>query len=424
MVIQKPYRPWLEGLLPPEPILPTPTEREDLAQQLMITEPNAFVSEGALTLRELGWRGQTPLIPDGESAITALVMGPNGQLYGGTSGEKAHLFVYNPSAAAGGALARPLDLGILGEEERICRSLVALEDALYAGTMSDRLEGYRGGHLYRHRFSAETPRPVDPHGVPMFPFDPEAGLQVEDLGVPVDGEGIYALAGDGEGDFLYGLTYPGAQFFVYSLRDGSARVIGQVSQRNLSRTLIRAGNGHVYGSGDHGRLFRYMPEFDRIEFTDLRLPAVRGREYLNGLDSAIEAPDGTIYGGTIADGYLFRFDPHQERIVNLGKPIRQSRIRALAVTPDGRVYGFAGEQDNVGRLFVYMPAGGEMRELGIPRVGGVPKFWAGYEFESMATGPNGEIFMGESDRVSHLFIYYPPLPLSPPIEKGDYRKEA
>lgn len=409
MAIVKEYKPWMEGLLPPETPLPTPGEREHLAELLMITEPSAFVSEGALTLRELGWRGQTPLIPDGESLVTALVMGPNGRLYGGTSGEKAHLFVYDPSAAADGVLARPLDLGILGEGERACRSVAALGDALYAGTMSDHLEGYRGGHLYRHRFSAESRRHFDPHGLPTFPFDPEAGPQVEDLGIPVGGEGIYALAADAEGESLYGLTYPGARFFVHSLRDSSTRVVGQVSQRNLSRTLVRAGNGHVYGSGDHGRLFRYVPELDRIEFTELQLPAVKGREYLNGLDSAAVAPDGTLYGGTIADGYLFRFDPDGERIVSLGKPIRQSRIRALAVVPDGRVYGFAGEQDNVGRLFVYSPADGEMRELGIPRVGGVPKFWAGYEFESMAAGPNGEIFMGESDRISHLFIYYPPL---------------
>lgn len=407
MAIVKEYKPWLEGLRPAEAPLPTPSEREHLAERLMITEPSAFVSEGALTLRELGWRGQTPLIPDGESAITALAVCSNGRIYGATSGERSHLFLYDPHADTAGPLAHPLDLGVLGDEERACRSLVALEDAVYAGTMSDRLEGYDGGHLFKHRLAVEVPRPMDPHGVPIFPFEPEAGPQIEDLGIPVRGEGIYALAGGGGA--IYGLTYPGAYFFIYDPVKHTTVIKGQMGRRNLSRALVCSNSGHLYGSCDHGRIFRYEPETGRLVTLDLLLPAVKGREYLNGLDSAAIAPDGTIYGGTIADGYLFRFDPDRELITNLGKPIRQSRIRALTVGLDGRVYGFAGEPDNVGRLFVYSPRCGEMRELGIPRVGGIPTFWAGYEFEAMVTGPNGEIFLGESDRISHLFIYYPPI---------------
>jgi len=35
--------------------------------------------------------------------------------------------------------------------------------------------------------------------------------------------------------------------------------------------------------------------------------------------------------------------------------------------------------------------------------------WHGYEFDAACTGEWGEIYLGESDRVSHLFLYFPPV---------------
>jgi hypothetical protein len=33
--------------------------------------------------------------------------------------------------------------------------------------------------------------------------------------------------------------------------------------------------------------------------------------------------------------------------------------------------------------------------------------WRGYQFDSMATGTDGTVYIGESERRSHLFLYLP-----------------
>jgi hypothetical protein len=33
--------------------------------------------------------------------------------------------------------------------------------------------------------------------------------------------------------------------------------------------------------------------------------------------------------------------------------------------------------------------------------------WRGYQFDSMTTGLDGTIYIGESERHSHLFLYLP-----------------
>lgn len=39
-----------------------------------------------------------------------------------------------------------------------------------------------------------------------------------------------------------------------------------------------------------------------------------------------------------------------------------------------------------------------------------PKNWVCYDISILAVGPNGEIYSGESERVSYLLICYPPGP--------------
>jgi hypothetical protein len=58
-------------------------------------------------------------------------------------------------------------------------------------------------------------------------------------------------------------------------------------------------------------------------------------------------------------------------------------------------------------LFRYDPSSGDMRDLGILRAT-LPDEWIGHVFNAILTGPNGEIYLGESDRISRLFTYFPP----------------
>ena len=73
------------------------------------------------------------------------------------------------------------------------------------------------------------------------------------------------------------------------------------------------------------------------------------------------------------------------------------------------VYGIGGGVGGMGHLFRYDPESGDLRDLGIP-LATSQQYWHGYEFDAATTGPHGEIYLGESDRISHLFIYFPPIP--------------
>src|SRR6267154_4138617 len=53
------------------------------------------VQQTRIDARDLGYPPMD-VIPDGESGITSLTVGPNGYLYGATSGSRAHLFVLIP----------------------------------------------------------------------------------------------------------------------------------------------------------------------------------------------------------------------------------------------------------------------------------------------------------------------------------------
>jgi hypothetical protein len=85
-------------------------------------------------------------------------------------------------------------------------------------------------------------------------------------------------------------------------------------------------------------------------------------------------------------------------VVNLGKPIREQRIRALTVGPDGMLYGVGGEDDFVSKLFRYNPKTGDMRELGVIHERG----WTVYRIDTLIAAPDGALYLGESARISHL----------------------
>src|ERR1700744_1458270 len=56
---------------------------------------NVVVTQTRIDARDLGY-APVDVIPDGESGITSLAVAPNGDLYGTTSGTRAHLFMLSP----------------------------------------------------------------------------------------------------------------------------------------------------------------------------------------------------------------------------------------------------------------------------------------------------------------------------------------
>ena len=120
-------------------------------------------------------------------------------------------------------------------------------------------------------------------------------------------------------------------------------------------------------------------------------------------------PAGLIYGAS-SDGFLFSYEPGAGKLINLGKPRVSRRVRALTMS-NSRVYILAGERIEPVRLFSYDPKGAGFQDLGILAVDRSPYYsWRGHQFDSMATGPDGTVYVGESERRSHLFLYMPAAP--------------
>jgi len=322
-------------------------------------------------------------IPPGECAITSLAVAPDGAVFGATSGTRSHLFRYCWMPPHDDVY----DLGVIEGARAVRRALVVAADGTVLGGITQAADGKKEGGLFR-----------------------ASGGHIDLLPAPVPGECVACLALDKDRGIAYGLSSESGTFFSVEVRSGTVSVKGKVAEAgDFSHALVLDRGGNVYGTGPLGRLFRFNPEKDHIEELPLGLPTVAGRAFYNRMDSAALDPStGLIYGGGSADGVLFVLDPQELTIRSLGKVTAEPRCRAITVGLDGRVYGVAGEPDGMGHLFCYDPEVHELRDLGIPyAVSERP--WHGYEFEAACTGPNGEIYLGESDRISHLFIYFPPI---------------
>ncbi|MBD3387292.1 hypothetical protein GF407_20470 [candidate division KSB1 bacterium] len=81
----------------------------------------------------------------------------------------------------------------------------------------------------------------------------------------------------------------------------------------------------------------------------------------------------------------------------------------MAVGKDNNIYMISGEFERTCKLHYYDLSGQNgFTELGPLTVDRSPYYAKRpYEFDAMAVGPDGSIFMGDSDRRGKLFIYIP-----------------
>jgi hypothetical protein len=376
-------------------------------------------------LRDLGVPYVNSIPPD-ESAVTSLITGPDGNIYGGTTGPTCHIFSFSITSN------RVEPLGIIPGQQSIHHSMVVAGDGdIYFGTgldetkqypisdpvpghggivismwndIENRYKDYEGGHLYRY----------DPAQSSKIRFDVHEPAAVEDMGVPVAGDGVYTLTTSPDGMKIYGLTYPHGHFFIYEVKEKKYEDKGEIyknkvyggpnrSLRSIARSLISDSNGNIYGSTDDQRVFVYREETDQLEVLDIKIPHI----YISVIEVLTSANEDWIYGGT-SEGFLFKFNPEKIEIVNLGKPLDQMRIRALTVGLDGKIYGIAGERKDRCHFFYFDPESRGFTDLGIINVDRTPYYlWMGKQFDAMVTGLDGTIYIGESERKSHLFIFYP-----------------
>jgi hypothetical protein len=387
-------------------------------------------------LRDLGYPFVNE-IPENSSAITSLLTSHDGKIYGATTGEESYLFFFDP------VINKVRHLGKIPGQESVHHSIVEDKDGyIYLGTgknMFDEIsiskggigtEGlidkslwediknhfisYPGGHLYKYNPRSENQK------VKL----PEMSCELEDLGIPLEYNSIYALTINPAGNEIYGITYPDGHFFIYNIEMKKFTDMGPVDEkivfhgperywRSLSRALICDHSGNVFFSGTEGIMRYYNPVTHTLISTDIKIPGdyyyLQFFEDYAVIDYFTTNSDGLIYGGT-SDGYLFSFDPVGMKLKNLGKMRSSRRLRCLSVGSNGKVYIIAGERSSSRpcQFYSYDPRSGGFEDLGLLIVDRSPYYyWRGQQFDAMTTGKDGTLYIGESERRSHLFIYIP-----------------
>ena len=368
-----------------------------------------FTPKGSFAVEVSLENSAFPRLPIYRNAITSLeVVGAFA--VGGTSSSRPGL---SPYLFAVSLSTRKLefvrDLGELIPGQRAIQSGFGRgqQGVLFTGTMPDQAGG--SGHLLQVRVSKE-------------------GIEVVDLGTPIKGEGVFALAASREREELYGIAHPSGRFFVHELRASRTQVFNEtVPSRKqldflgnyaldpgdfLTRRLVVDREGRVFGSMPVNRLFRFDPRSGRIDMINDQLPEVWGRRPLGRVDAWAQGPDGMLYGGNAGDGQLFRLDPTTGHVTNLGKPIMMPRIKGLAFAADGTLYGVAGGEPGYTHLFRYNPADRGFVDLGNPRFTmtepGIEQgiAWRGFQIGSLAASEDGKwIVLGEEEALSQLMVF-------------------
>ena len=253
-------------------------------------------------------------------------------------------------------------------------------------------------------------------------------INIEDLGVPVRGEGVFSLVGNEKGTHLFGVTFPSGIFFKYNIARKQFQTFKDVApvrsdirkleqfalvpEQYLARALVEDNNGLIYGSAAINRIFVYNPKNDSFSFLEDNIPEVWGRRALGQVESWAKSPEGILFGGNAGDGQLFSIDPETKKVKNLGKPIMMPRLRALTFAKDGNLYGMAGGAPGYAHLFRYDPRGAGFVDLGNPEfkmvAPGIEQgiLWRGFQIGTMTASEDGKyIVMGEDEDLSQLLIF-------------------
>jgi hypothetical protein len=67
-----------------------------------------------------------------------------------------------------------------------------------------------------------------------------------------------------------------------------------------------------------------------------------------------------------------------------------------------------GDQDSMARLFSYDPLTGAYTILGFIDVNRRPYYaWQAYAIGALVCGSDGTVYIGENERISKLYLFYP-----------------
>lgn len=333
-------------------------------------------------------------IPYGESSIRAFARLGDGSVIAATDGEKSHLVLID------GKMSEDMrDLCALPRGERPSFNGLVQDKGgnIYLGTIGDLATIYGmkkapDGRIYRVELNAERTR-----------------ASLKEVVRPFEDDGIYTLAVDPAGERLHGVTFPGTRFFSMALADrkvkGHVVLVANPRPQNedstrynwmqipLGRQIAFGPDGTAY-AGANGTTLYGVPA-DGAAVSTNRLDALRGGQ----VDALVAGPDGRLVGGTDR-GYLFTFNPATGGVVNLGKPLRQARMRGLCVIGD-RVYGVGGEEYGRSQLFSHSSGEG-FRHYEIPGVSMFGGDMYSDHFDAILPSADGALWLGGSGRMNHV----------------------
>ncbi|CAL1518515.1 hypothetical protein [Chitinophaga sp. MM2321] len=352
-------------------------------------------------------------MPVYRNAVASLTVTGDHIIGGTAAGEKLDPYIFVASLSKR-EMVQMKDISTVIKGQRSIRSgfFKTGSNQLYAGTMAQQnSDGTNGsGHLIQVNVSAE------------------GNINVTDLGVPVTGEGVFALCGNDHTGMLYGITYPSGIFFSYDLKAGKTKTYNNTVPTKealetltnefhkkpedfLCSSLIVDAKGMVYGSQPINKVFCFNPADESFRVLS-DLPEVWGRHVLGRVESWTKSADGMLYGGNAGDGQLFSLDPATGKVKNLGKPIMMNRLRGLSFAADGKLYGIAGAAPGYAHLFSYDPAGVGYTDMGNPqfilKAPGIEQGieWRGFQLGTITTSEDGKyVVMGEDEALSQLLVF-------------------
>lgn len=267
-------------------------------------------------------------------------------------------------------------------EIKIHRSLCLGKDgSVYGATAGLHREDQRqeapGGRIFRYDYQAQ---------------------RYDMLGTPVPPDYIQTITLDEDRGLIYGVSYPVFRFFVFDFRARATRFEQYVGC--LPHIMAIDDNGCIWSTWSNRThyLFKYDPDANRMHFFHHGLP--NAKEGVNlmfpgmgPIDTMLNGGDGYVYIG-MTTGLLVRIVPGTGEVEYLGKPTPEMRIVAMAVGPDGRLYGTSGHLGKV-YLFAYdrrkrtFDVFGQLRDSET----GTSLFIA----HDMCFTDDGRIFVGETD---------------------------
>jgi hypothetical protein len=333
-----------------------------------------FVREGMMVAFPTCLPGMTTPIAHDESRITGLDINAEGHIYGGTSGRQAHVF----GAAFHGLTGIVLDAGaVSGATETV---------AVCCGTsrVIAFVNGPRGGRAV-----------ALPYLELAEDWIQEWGLEepvLKDLGECVAGEPVVHAVAVASGKSIVGVTT--RHLFTMDVESGAIRVVGETPGRGR----LAVSTGTVYGQDGEKQLWRFDVASGSLHRTAVNLPE---GDWTMPLHWARDVQSGLLFTAD-ADGRLFSF--HEDSGFHSRGKTLLKRVGPMAVAPDGRLFGFCGEE--MANLFCCDTASVAVTNLGVA-ASVLEKRRYGYQFGDALTGRDGELVFGEDDNDGHLWLYFP-----------------